>query len=267
MSHLKKKGKTYYQIFIKDKAILKNNELLEYLFEYVGDGKSFTTYALKKHQSSKLEKKFTHWQNQEMDQVFSAGLIDKKIKDKKLVNFVVNIFLLILSIIGIVIMFFINRENWILMILVIVLIILAVLSAIYGSRKLSFYTAKGAKETNKVRSFKKMLDEIGNFKMREIGELPLWEQIMPYAVALGVSKKVLKQLKLEFAKEVDDTNLLFWGTFYSSGEDGFANNFSSTFNEGYLNPGKSDSSTSGGSGGFSGGSSGGFGGGSGGGAF
>ena len=108
-----------------------------------------------------------------------------------------------------------------------------------------------------------MLDEIGNFKMREVGELALWEEIMPYAVALGVSKKVLKQLKLEFADEIDDTNLIFWGAFYSDGRDGFASNFNSSFDSGA----NLTSSASGASGGFSGGSSGGFGGGSGGGAF
>ena len=129
--------------------------------------------------------------------------------------------------------------------------------------KLSAYTARGAEVTNQVRGFKKMLDEIGNFKMRDIGELILWEEIMPYAVALGVSKKVLKQLKLEFADEIDDTNLLFWGAFYSDGKDGFASNFSSSFDSGA----NLNSSASGGSGVFSGGSSGGFGGGSGGGAF
>lgn len=76
-------------------------------------------------------------------------------------------------------------------------------------------------------------------------------------------KKVLKQLKLEFADEIDDTNLLFWGAFYSDGKDGFASNFSSSFDSGA----NLNSSASGGSGVFSGGSSGGFGGGSGGGAF
>lgn len=144
-----------------------------------------------------------------------------------------------------------------------ILFALAIIVTIYSGKKLSPYTAKGAETTNRVRGFKKMLDEIGNFKMREVGELALWEEIMPYAVALGVSKKVLKQLKLEFADEIDDANILFWGPFYSSGEDGFASNFNSSFNSGA----NLNSSTSGGSGGFSGGSSGGFGGGSGGGAF
>ena len=31
-------------------------------------------------------------------------------------------------------------------------------------------------------------------------------------------KKVLKQLKLEFADEIDDTNLLFWGAFTVMGK-------------------------------------------------
>ena len=159
--------------------------------------------------------------------------------------------------------FFSNEENIVLFICAAILLVLAILAVVYNKKKLSAYTARGAEVTNQVRGFKKMLDEIGNFKMRDIGELILWEEIMPYAVALGVSKKVLKQLKLEFADEIDDTNLLFWGTFYSDGKNGFASNFSSSFDSGA----NLNSSASGGSGGFSGGSSGGFGGGSGGGAF
>lgn len=212
---IKVRRKTYYKISLIDKDLMGEVPLMRYLFNKVGDGKSFTTYELKKQRSSKLSKLFSS--------EGTAGLF----------------------------------------IVATIMIGLAILATIYSNKKLSPYTAKGAESTNQVRGFKKMLDEIGNFKMREVGELPLWEEIMPYAVALGVSKKVLKQLKIEFADEIDDTNILFWGPFYSSGRDGFANNFNSSFNSGA----NLNSSASGGSGGFSGGSSGGFGGGSGGVAF
>lgn len=110
-----------------------------------------------------------------------------------------------------------------------------------------------------------MLDDIGRFKMKDIGDLILWEDIMPYAVAFGLSKKVLKQLRLEFSEdELNATGFIVGSSFYSTGSDGFERNFTSSFSEGVS---YGSSSSSGGSGGFSGGSSGGVGGGSGGGAF
>lgn len=255
--------RTYYKISLIDKNIIKNKPLLNYLFDKVGDGKSFTTYELKKHHSSKLGKKFNKWQEEEMQKARKGGFFDEKLEHKQHTNSILMVTLLILSGIAMFSALFSNEESIVLAVCAAILLVLAILAVVYNKKKLSSYTAKGAEVTNQVRGFKKMLDEIGNFKMRDIGELPLWEEIMPYAVALGVSKKVLKQLKLEFADEIDDTNLLFWGAFYSDGKNGFASNFNSSFETAT----NINSSLSGGSGGFSGGSSGGFGGGSGGGAF
>lgn len=260
---VKVRRKTYYKISLTDKDLKDEVPLIRYLFNKVGDGKSFTTYELKKHRSSKLSKIFASWQKQKKQEAVSAGFLDKQIESKKDTNLVLMIILLVLSGAGIIAAFFSSEGAAGLFIAAVILIGVAILTTIYSNKKLSPYTDKGAEATNQVRGFKKMLDEIGNFKMREVGEMPLWEKIMPYAVALGVSKKVLKQLKIEFADEIDDANILFWGPFYSSGQDGFASNFNSSFNSGA----NLNSSASGGSGGFSGGSSGGFGGGSGGGAF
>lgn len=260
---VKVRRKTYYKISLTDKDLKDEVPLIRYLFNKVGDGKSFTTYELKKHRSSKLSKIFASWQKQKKQEAVSAGFLDKQIESKKDTNLVLMIILLVLSGAGIIAAFFSSEGAAGLFIAAVILIGVAILATIYSNKKLSPYTDKGAEATNQVRGFKKMLDEIGNFKMREVGEMPLWEKIMPYAVALGVSKKVLKQLKIEFADKIDDANILFWGPFYSSGQDGFASNFNSSFNSGA----NLNSSASGGSGGFSGGSSGGFGGGSGGGAF
>lgn len=260
---VKVRRKTYYKISLTDKDLKDEVPLIRYLFNKVGDGKSFTTYELKKHRSSKLSKIFASWQKQKKQEAVSAGFLDKQIESKKDTNLVLMIILLVLSGAGIIAAFFSSEGAAGLFIAAVILIGVAILATIYSNKKLSPYTDKGTEATNQVRGFKKMLDEIGNFKMREVGEMPLWEKIMPYAVALGVSKKVLKQLKIEFADEIDDANILFWGPFYSSGQDGFASNFNSSFNSGA----NLNSSASGGSGGFSGGSSGGFGGGSGGGAF
>lgn len=121
----------------------------------------------------------------------------------------------------------------------------------------------------KVRGFKKMLDDIGHFNTRDVGELILWEDIMPYAVAFGLSKKVINALHKDFSdQEIADAGLTtnHW-LYLNMANDDFADNFSTSLDTGLDIGDSSDSSISGGSGGFSDGSSGGFGGGSGGGAF
>lgn len=118
-------------------------------------------------------------------------------------------------------------------------------------------TEKGARATEQALGFEAMLDDIGQFKLRDIGELTLWEQVMPYAIAFGLAKKVLKQLKLEFPEEIAADP--YWTYYYAGASYGA---FASSFDEAI-----SSSAGSGGNFSASSASSGGFGGGSGGGAF
>lgn len=71
-----------------------------------------------------------------------------------------------------------------------------------------------------------MLDDIGQFKLRDIGELTLWEQVMPYAITFGLAKKVLKQLKLEFPEEIAADP--YWTYYYAGASYGA---FASSFDE------------------------------------
>lgn len=116
-----------------------------------------------------------------------------------------------------------------------------------------------------LRGFYRMMDDIGRFNLKEVGDIVLWEGLLPYAVALGLSKKVSKALIDNFtSEELQNSNFIYYYPFiYHNGIANFSNDFNSSFTRGMGNY----SSSSGGSGGFSGGSSGGFGGGSGGGAF
>lgn len=63
--------------------------------------------------------------------------------------------------------------------------------------------------------FKNMLNDIGNFKMREIASLPLWEAYLVYAISLGVADKVTAAMEMEFSKAELDTGHL-GGGFYSN---------------------------------------------------
>lgn len=262
--HTKHLKKTHYQISLVDKSILAD-ELIYFLFKQVGDGNSFTTNSLKKYASKKLGQKFDEWCNKQYDAVTAAGYLDDKIERQRSHYRKLTITGIVLSTITWVIAVFRFNANTYIVLIGIGLILLEFIAFFIGNHRLSLYTQKGAIETNKVRGFEKMLDDIGRFKMKDVGDLILWEDIMPYAVAFGLSKKVLKQLKLEFSQEeLSSTGFIVGSAFYSPGNDGFANNFESSFSSGVS---YGSSSVSGTSGGFSGGSSGGIGGGSGGGAF
>lgn len=137
----------------------------------------------------------------------------------------------------------------------------------YAKKRISVYTQKGEVLANELRGFRQMLRDIEDINIAEVGDLILWEQILPYAVAFGVSDKVIKALKMRFKKEIEtDPGFIY---YYYWGASGLSANmdFTSSIANSFESNNSSNSSVVGSSGGFSGGSSGGFGGGSGGGAF
>ncbi|MBF6626831.1 DUF2207 domain-containing protein [Aerococcaceae bacterium zg-BR9] len=118
--------------------------------------------------------------------------------------------------------------------------------------------------------FKNMLNDIGNFKMREIASLELWEEYLVYAISLGVADRVIEAMKIQF-KPVELQQMQVSGGFYNN-----PYLFTRVMNQSIQNsvhasqpaPVKYSGTNAGGfGGGFSGGSSGGSGGGSGAGGF
>ncbi|WP_407888424.1 DUF2207 family protein [Levilactobacillus sp. N40-8-2] len=135
-------------------------------------------------------------------------------------------------------------------------------------QRIGRHNAKGLAQVNELAGFQRMLKDIGHFNTAEIGDLILWEQILPYAAAFGLAQQVADKLAVDFGSEALDTDLvvfypLFYGGFGLPLGDALGDSLSSALQS----ADNSSSSSIGGSGGFSGGSSGGFGGGSGGGAF
>ena len=124
----------------------------------------------------------------------------------------------------------------------------------------SGYTPTGEREIYELRCFKAMLKDVGRFDLREVGDIVLWEQIMPYAVAFGLAKKVIKALKAEFSvAELENGFGIYYALYFAgSWNDSFTSSFEQSIAAANV-----DSSASGSSGGFSGGSSGGGGGGTG----
>ncbi|MDQ7938210.1 DUF2207 domain-containing protein [Lactiplantibacillus sp. WILCCON 0030] len=143
------------------------------------------------------------------------------------------------------------------------------LLAIVNYRKITINTDEGLALVNQITGFRQMLKDIGHFNTAEIGDLVLWEQILPYAAAFGLAEPVANKLAIDFGTATLAAGIgIYYPIFFAN--DGFDFDLSGTLSDsfsGALDASSGASSPAGGSGGFSGGSSGGFGGGSGGGAF
>ncbi len=253
-----------YRFTVKKPAVLSENQLLPLMFEQCGDGQSFTLSQLKKwskkrQYAKKLAQAFDQWAQDSLKQARQTGYYDENADHFKQLN----VFLLIMVALLIFGMIFVV-DGLILKIVIGVLFVLTLGWGAWYSNRLLPYTPKGQQMKYDLDCFILMLKDIGDFKLKEVGDIILWEQILPYATAFGLAKKVIKELRLSFTDaELNNSILISYPWIFAS--DPWTGTFESTF-EKALDLGNS-SSTSGGSGGFSAGSSGGFGGGSGGGAF
>lgn len=63
-------------------------------------------------------------------------------------------------------------------------------------------TKKGKKEVALWQSFISFLKDFSNLEFRDLDEKTLWEYYYAYALALGINKKVIKKLGLEYEKYI-----------------------------------------------------------------
>ena len=263
-----------WKISKKQRKDFNAGDLDEFLFEKVGDGQSYTMKQLKKYgkdheNSERLYDKFESWCSHTEIRVNTdyKSMKNALWYERLKTYFKYNVY----AVIAVLVFLFLKGlfAKWQLILLG--ELALSATSIFYYRMTHDKYNQKGQEQRYQVRCFKKMLKDIGRFDLREVGDIVLWEKILPYAVAFGVARRVIRELKATYGKEavneafrenrafVDDSE--DYGSFEPDSFSGTLSRASSNFHV------SSSSSSSGGSGGFSGGSSGGVGGGSGGGAF
>ena len=242
------------------------NPFFKYLIEDIGDGKKVSLRAIR-HEAQdfdgkvRVDRKFEKWS--ENAAIGREKYLDLRNMDAingfKIAAFTSDIIAFIMLLISLLF----GKPSLIIGILLLALGVLVWLVYWVMSKKITPYTDLGEEEVNKIRAFKKMLEDINDIKLAEVGDIVLWEQFIPYAVAFGVSDKVIHALKVNFTPEQLNQGLGVTNYFVISNFVATNAGFQSSF-IGALGAGGS-ASISGGSGGFSGGGmSGGFGGGSGG---
>lgn len=69
------------------------------------------------------------------------------------------------------------------------------------NRKFPLYSQEEDYQRRMWQAFAKMLEDIGQFNMREIASLPLWDEYLVYAISLGVADKVIEAMNREYGLE------------------------------------------------------------------
>ena len=222
--------------------------------------KQIKKYGKKKHEHMNVVNAYKAWQKSVRTKASKLGWVSDNAKSAMIRRAIISGILLLILIVGLIV-----TDNTAALWVMGVSLVLLVASILYFIMKGSIYTKTGAAGMTELRGFYRMMGDIGRFNLKEVGDIVLWEGLLPYAVALGLSKKVSKALIDNFtSEELQNSNFIYYYPFiYHNGIANFSNDFNSSFTRGMGNY----SSPSGGSGGFSCGISGGFGGGCGGGAF
>ena len=242
------------------------NAFYKYLFEDIGDGKTIRLKNLRGYaqgNDDEITDKFDEWSEQ------ATSGRDKYLDQHNMdINDSFRIAATVTSI-DAFIMFLLSAvfSSHVLIVAISCLVIAVISWIIYFAikKRATMYTDLGEEEVNKIRAFKRMLEDIDDIKLAEVGDLVLWESFLPYAVVFGISDKVIRALVVNFGATAIDASPV---AFYYLGSNSFAHS-NGGFQTSFINSlgAGGSSSITGGSGGFSGGSSGGAGGGSGGGAF
>lgn len=270
-----------YRLTETDKltAVHRKDPLLHFMFNVIGQPDSDTHLStvtlaeISDYQptgdSNPLSDHFEDWADQQYQAVTAYNFFDNLNQQIRVHAHLLLWLNFTLMVLGILTSAFMGHSTWIStgIILTVLIFGLSLAVSLSAFRGLSPYTQAGEEAVAEVKGFKLMMTDIGQFDRSQVGDLILWEQLLPYAVSLGVAKQVIKAMQTEFtqAELVDGLAIYYPLFFYGNfGTDTFSTQFDSDFGSAITS---NDSSISGGSGGFSGGSSGGFGGGSGGGAF
>ena len=70
-------------------------------------------------------------------------------------------------------------------------------------------TEKGVEHKAMWKAFKKFLQDFSKLDERDYKSIAIWEHYLVYATALGISKKVIKQLKIIFPTEFEENSNMF----------------------------------------------------------
>ncbi|KRN20391.1 hypothetical protein IV79_GL000444 [Pediococcus claussenii] len=262
----KRSKKKTIKITVLKKGIM---VFLDSCVRIIGNGKSVTLEQIKRYANNDTDDEILSWFEDWQDG------IEKKVspyKDNSNIEFRNRLCRITLIAFGFMVVSAFLAAQFAVTAVIITLVIGLLITLVLGIwlfriwRVDSIYNQKGLELENQIKGFRKMLNDIGHFNTAEIGDLLLWEEILPYATAFGLAEKVANKLKVDFGNQLNES-VPFYGYYYAGYGAVLNASISSSLGQVMASATAANASVIGSSGGFSGGSSGGFGGGSGGGAF
>ena len=190
-----KKDSYTFTLLNRDNLNDTENSLVDFLFTTVGNGNTFTTMALKKYASNATTcrdfmSSYTNWKNKVIFDGKSQNFFEKK-RNYVWIPFVLLIY-------SIILLTFISSNN-IEMFFGILTIFFAIIFMIYAiacTKK----TKKGIEHYVKWKAFKNFLNDFGNFSIKELPEIALWERYLVYATVFGLADKVEKAMNVKITE-------------------------------------------------------------------
>ena len=194
--------KNDYKFILNNKDNLNATEiaLVDFLFNTIGNSQEFTTKELKAYASSPktcqtFMATYTRWKNM----VINDGKKEKFFEEKS--NFIIWPFILLLYAIILVIFISSNNIELILGTITIGFTIAFLIYCLAFTKK----TEKGIEHFTKWQAFKNFLNDFGNFSIKELPEVVLWERYLVYATVFGLADKVEKVMNVKI-KEFTNIN-------------------------------------------------------------
>lgn len=250
-------------------------DILDFLLQEVGNGSSFSKADIDKfneqYTSNRLYEEFTSWQDTVRQEIVTQDIFQADNRHLGWGHLLGKGGVCL----AIVALFLVwpccsSKSLWLVWLYALVVALSSAMVKICFNNS-SPFTAKGQKILLQILGLREVLNNIGNFKRKVANDIILWGTLLPYAVALGISDKVIKDLKVKFGSELKDTDVLYDNIWF---DDYFnVNDLNNSFDQSIIdnNIDTSSSSSDGGwfgsddfsgddSGGFSGGDSGGWGG-------
>lgn len=109
-----------------------------------------------------------------------------------------------------------NKDYFISVALVSIANFLLALGFFFWVMKFPIYTAEEDIQRRKWRAFEKMLTDIGQFDMRQVAALPLWDEYLVYAISFGVADRVIDAMNHQYGMEEMESGLSMPRPFYSN---------------------------------------------------
>lgn len=207
-----KKDSYTFTLLNRDNCNETENSLLDFLFNTIGNGTTFTTIELKKYASStrtcqKFMSSYTNWKNK----VIKDGRNQEFFENKK--NYIWLPFLLLFF--SMFLQFYITNNN-VELPLAFASIVFAIIFLIY-CLTCTKKTKKGIEHYAKWKAFKNFLNDFGNFSVKELPEIILWERYLVYATVFGLADKVEKAMnvKIKEFENVDSMDFYMYNNLYN----------------------------------------------------